>query len=189
MTTDSERRLENLLGSLLTALSDCLTYEADSVVGHTGATAAALTYLVQEPGQGIEQMRRPLGLTQSATVRLVDRLAADGLVERRSGRNGRAIAVHLTANGELAARRILDRRHDVLRSSLVPLDPTERGAMTTMVEKILTSITTGPEHGERICRMCDLAACPTSTCPVNLAAEQRSDQADCQRSAAGPPSR
>ncbi len=172
MPSSSAGRLENLLGALQTALSDSLTFEADSVVGHSGATASALTYLAQEPGLGIEQLKGPLGLSQSATVRLVDRLAVDGLLERRPGNSGRAIAIHLTTAGEVVARQVLDRRHCVLRASLTPLDGPERAVLTTMLEKILSSITAGPDHGERICRMCDLDACPTPSCPVNLVAER-----------------
>jgi MarR family transcriptional repressor of emrRAB len=112
-------------------------------------------------------------------VRLVDRLVADGLVERRAGNNGRAIAVHLMPAGDLAARQILDRRHAVLRDTLGALEDAERTAMTTLVEKLLSSITTGPEHGERICRMCDLDACPIQRCPVNIAGEQLAEQAGC----------
>lgn len=179
MTQTNERRLQNLLGTLLLALSDSITHEVNTVAGHSGATAAALTFLAQEPGVGIEQLKRPLGLTQSATVRLVDRLVADGLAERRAGNNGRAIAVHLNPAGDLAARQILDRRHTVLRDTLGALEDAERAAMTGMVEKLLASITTGPEHGERICRMCDLDACPIQRCPVNIAGEQVAGQAGC----------
>jgi MarR family transcriptional regulator, negative regulator of the multidrug operon emrRAB len=170
---DSEnRRLENLFGTLLTALSDSLVARAEQAAGHSGATAAALTYLVQEPGLGIDQLKDPLGLSQSATVRLVDRLVADGLVERRPGRDGRSISVHLTPPGESVAQQILDQRLAVLAASLASLGQVERCAMTGLVEKILGDITEDIAHAERICRLCDLTTCPLDRCPVTLAAEQ-----------------
>jgi MarR family transcriptional regulator, negative regulator of the multidrug operon emrRAB len=171
--SDSEnRRLENLFGALLTALSDSLVARAEQAAGHSGATAAALTYLVQEPGLSIDELKQPLGLSQSATVRLVDRLVADGLVERRPGRDGRSISVHLTPPGANVAQNILDDRLAVLSASLVSLGEVERGAMTGLVEKILGEITQDIAHGQRVCRLCDLTTCPLDRCPVTVAAER-----------------
>src|SRR5262249_59288143 len=77
------RRLENLLGALAVGLSDGISSAVETTTGHAGAMGAALATLAQEPGLGIEQLRVPLGRTQSATVRVVDRLVADGYAERR----------------------------------------------------------------------------------------------------------
>ena len=163
---DCDRRLENLFGSLLTAISDSLTARAERAAGHSGATAAALVYLTQTPGLSIDRLKRPLGLSQSATVRLVDRLVTDGLAQRRPGRNNRSIAVHLTPPGEKVGRTILDQRQAVLSDVLGPLCAAERSALTTLVEKLLGNVTLRSAHAERICRLCDLATCPSSACPV-----------------------
>ena len=143
---DSEnRRLENLFGTLLTALSDSLVVRAEQAAGHSGATAGALTYLVQEPGLGIDQLKDPLGLSQSATVRLVDRLVADGLVERRPGRDGRSISVHLTPSGESVAQRTSSTSDWRCWPRRWPHSgQVERCAMTGLVEKILGEITRMP---------------------------------------------
>jgi MarR family transcriptional regulator, negative regulator of the multidrug operon emrRAB len=171
------RRLENLLGSLLTALSDALTLQAERTVGHSGATAAALTHLLRQPGQSIDQLKAPLSLSQSATVRLVDRLAGDGLAERRPGRDGRSIAVHLTPGGVEVAHDILTKRREVLGATLASLGEAERDTMTVLLEKILDDITTDVPHGERICRLCDLEVCPLESCPVAQAAYRAAGQA------------
>ena len=71
------RRLENLLGALAVALSDAIASAVETTTGHAGAMGAALATLAQEPGLSIEQLRVPLGRTQSATVRVVDQLVAD----------------------------------------------------------------------------------------------------------------
>src|SRR5487761_1607350 len=71
-------RLENLLGALVLAVSDSLTSAVQTAAGHPGAMAAGLAVLAQEPGLGIEQLRRQLARTQSATVRVVDQLVAEG---------------------------------------------------------------------------------------------------------------
>ncbi|GHJ35537.1 hypothetical protein Sm713_11460 [Streptomyces sp. TS71-3] len=102
MDEHESRRLVNLTGALLSALSDALAGATESAAGHTGATAAALTYLAQQPGSGIDRLKDPLGRTQSATVRVVDRLVSDGFAERRPGRNGRSVSVYLTPRGTAA---------------------------------------------------------------------------------------
>ncbi len=166
---DCDRRLENLFGSLLTAISDSLTARDEEAAGHSGATAAALAYLNQTPGLSIDRLKRPLGLSQSATVRLVDRLVTDGLAQRRPGRNNRSVAIHLTPPGEKVARIILDQRQAVLSAALGPLCVDERDTLTGLIEKLLGNVALCSTHPERICRLCDLAACPSSACPVALA--------------------
>lgn len=113
-------------GALATGLSDRVRMQAGAVTGHSGAAAAALTCLLRESGQGINALMVPLALTQSATVRLADRLAADGFAERRPGGDGRSTAVCLTAQGEKAACGILAERRRVIAGSLAGLTAGER---------------------------------------------------------------
>src|SRR5215471_10338019 len=120
------RRLENLLGALAVGLSDAITSAVETTTGHAGAMGAALATLAQEPGLGIEQLRVPLGRTQSATVRVVDRLVAEGYAERRPGRDNRSVAVVLTDKGDKAAAGVLGSRQDALTEALSVLGPGER---------------------------------------------------------------
>ena len=171
------RRLENLLGALAVALSDAITSVVETTSGHAGAMGAALAVLAQEPGLSIEQLRVPLGRTQSATVRVVDQLAADGYAERRPGRDQRSVAVVLTPKGTEAAARALASREQALSDALGGLTPGERKALTTTLEKVLARITSDRAHADQICRLCDLAVCPEPACPVDLAARAREHQA------------
>jgi len=164
------KRLENLLGALAVALSDAIGSAAETATGHAGAMGAALATLAQEPGLGIEQLRVPLGRTQSATVRVVDQLVAEGYAERRAGRDNRSVAVVLTETGNQAAARVLDSRQDALTRALSVLGPGERKTLTATLEKVLAEITTDRAHADQICRLCDLVACPEKVCPVELAA-------------------
>src|SRR5262245_65778395 len=91
---------------------------------------AALAVLAQEPGLGIEQLRVPLGRTQSATVRVVDQLVAEGYAERRPGPDQRRVAVVLTAKGAKAAARVLASREHALSDAVAALTPGERKALT-----------------------------------------------------------
>src|ERR1022692_2272852 len=149
-------RLEKLLGALVLAVSDSLSSAVETAAGHPGAMAAGLAVLAQEPGLGIEQLRRQLARTQSATVRVVDQLVAEGRAERRAGRDHRSISVVLTDQGTAAAARVLDAG--------------ERTALSAVLEKVLAAVTTDRAHAEQICRLCDLGACPLSACPVEHAA-------------------
>jgi MarR family transcriptional repressor of emrRAB len=168
------KRLENLLGALAVALSDSLSVVVEAATGHAGAISAALATLAQEPGLGIEQLRVPLGRTQSATVRIVDQLVADGHAERRPGRDQRSVAVVLTEKGMAAAGEVLDRRRNVLGEAIAALEPAQQRALEPIVAKLLTALTTGYEESERICRLCDVAACPQRICPVELAVPSKS---------------
>ena len=170
------RRLENLLGALAVGLSDAIASAVETTTGHAGAMGAALAILAQEPGLGIEQLRVPLGRTQSATVRVVDQLAAEGYAERRPGRDQRSVAVFLTAKGAEAASRVLAIRERALSDAVSPLTPGERKALTGALEKVLARITTGRAHADQLCRLCDIAACPERVCPVELAARAAQDQ-------------
>jgi MarR family transcriptional repressor of emrRAB len=167
------RRLENLLGALAVGLSDAIASAAETATGHAGAMGAALATLAQEPGLSIEQLRVPLGRTQSATVRVVDQLVAEGHAERRPGRDQRSVAVVLTPKGAEAAGRVLASRERALSGAVGALSPGERKALTATLEKVLAGITTGRAHADRICRLCDLTACPEPACPVELAARDR----------------
>ena len=170
------RRLENLLGALAVGLSDGISSAVETTTGHAGAMGAAMATLAQEPGLGIEQLRVPLGRTQSATVRVVDRLVAEGYAERRAGHDQRRIAVFLTAKGAEAAARVLASREQALNDAVSPLPPGERKALTGALEKMLARITSDRAQADLICRLCDLAACPQSACPVELAARATQDQ-------------
>jgi DNA-binding MarR family transcriptional regulator len=164
------KRLENLIGALAVGLSDSITSAVEAASGHTGVMGAALATLAQEPGLGIEQLRVPLGRTQSATVRVVDQLAAEGYAERRPGRDQRSVAVFLTDKGKQAAARVLGSREDVLTAALSPLTLGERKTLTASLEKVLAAITTDRAHADHICRLCDLSVCPERVCPVEQAA-------------------
>lgn len=169
-------RLENLLGALVLALADGVSAAVGDVSGHAGAASAALAVLAQEPGLSIEQLRVPLGRTQSATVRLVDQLVADGLAVRREGPDRRSVAIFLTQRGTTAASQVLDRRNAVLRLATTALAPEDRRALEPMLETALAAITTDAAHAERICRLCDVASCPVETCPVEYGTDSVTTQ-------------
>jgi len=166
----TDARAANLLGALVTGLQDDLAAAAEAAAAHGAAFPAALVTLQWQPGLTIEALRQVLGLSHSGTVRLLDRLEAEGAVERRPGEDGRSVAVHLTPVGRRQVRAVLGARARRLGAALERLSAGERAQFTRLVEKLLGGLTAGRAHADRICRLCDEGACPDATCPVECAA-------------------
>jgi MarR family transcriptional repressor of emrRAB len=111
--------------------------------GALGASdSAALVALHEHAGGGgesIDALRRTVGLTHSGGVRLVDRLAAAGLVERRVGADQRSVSLVLTPQGRRTARLVLARREAAAAGLLAGLTAAERATLAALHEKILAS--------------------------------------------------
>jgi MarR family transcriptional regulator, negative regulator of the multidrug operon emrRAB len=167
-------REANLLGAVALAVGDRIRAAAELGAGQGGSAPAAVvslaTYL---DGSPIDSIRAPLSLTHSATVRLVDRLVAAGLVERREGPDRRSVAVELTEEGRRAAARAAAAREEALEEALAGLDPGERAELARLHEKVLAALTDGRVAAGRICRLCDARACghEEGRCPVTRAAD------------------
>jgi DNA-binding MarR family transcriptional regulator len=157
----------NVTGALAVAIADRLRGDSD---------AAALITLLERGGLSIEWLRRIVGLSHSAAVRLVDRLSGDGLVHRRPGADGRSVSIRLTASGRRAAERLRRERQDALVNLLAPLEPEERGALLAIAEKVLAGAVGGRWEARLICRLCDHGACTAAGgCPVDRAATERGE--------------
>jgi DNA-binding MarR family transcriptional regulator len=162
----SASRTSNLLGALAVALSDALTEVTERGARHGAAAPAALVTIADEAQISIERLRQVLQLSHSGAVRLIDRLAADGLVERRSGRDQRSVSLVLTSAGRKAAAAVLAERQAVLDRTLAGLTAAERRSLTPLVEKLLAGVSAGRRSADHICRLCDTSVCPLSDCPV-----------------------
>jgi hypothetical protein len=111
-------------------------------------------------------------LTHSGAVRLVDRLAADGLVTRGAGGDGRSRSVALTAAGVRAAEEIAAARAEVLGAALDGLSVEERATLGALLGRVMANVVQVKDGGAWICRLCDLAACERAAgrCPAATAA-------------------
>jgi DNA-binding MarR family transcriptional regulator len=163
-------RLANLLGAWSLAVADRVTAAAAAAAGRGGQAPAALVALDQfAEGSTIERLSAVLGLTHSATVRLVDVLVADGHVARRRRRGDRrAVAIGLTASGRGAARRISRARRQAVEEALGGLTAAQGRALTAMAERLTGDLAAlrleqravgQVPAGGWLCRMCDFEAC------------------------------
>ncbi|MFN3232422.1 MAG: MarR family winged helix-turn-helix transcriptional regulator [Alphaproteobacteria bacterium] len=157
-------RTANLLGTVALAVADRIEEIAREIVSHSGATPAALVVIGYGLGPSNHQLRRVLGLSHPGAVRLVDRLVADGLVERRRGRDKRAVALHLTDKGYKFRETLLEGRLAAIRQFLVPLDPSEQEDLAVLLHKLLSSMQPSDLERCRLCRLCDDSVC--SDCPI-----------------------
>jgi DNA-binding MarR family transcriptional regulator len=163
----------NLVGALGVVLADLLADAAELAGGATPATALVALNGTSAGGT-IDALAAVVGLSHSGTVRLVDRLAREELVERRRGADQRSAALVLTPAGRRAARRVLSRREANVQSVLALLTDDQRAVLTDVAEAVLTV----SDDERRICRLCDLEACERrrGRCPVEPARRRRSNQ-------------
>jgi MarR family transcriptional regulator, negative regulator of the multidrug operon emrRAB len=181
-TRSSRERTVNMLGALSLVVADRVNASAEKVTAMGPSAPAALAALHEFlDGGSVTQLSSVLGLTHSGTVRLVDRLYAEGLVERAGSQDGRAVSVVLTRSGRRMATRVLQARRNSLDTLLSGATPAEIGQLLPLLEKLLAAVTRARaaerSSGDQdrpppwLCRLCDFDACGRSegNCPVNNA--------------------
>ncbi len=154
----------NLLGVIGLSIADRIHNSALEVMNRAGETPAALVILGYGFGPSNDKLRQVLGLSHPGTVRLVDRLVADGLVERRKGRDNREIALYLTDKGHASREDLLQGRLASIRSLLTPLDEEEQQSLDAILRKLLISMHPNDLERRRLCRLCDDRVC--EDCPI-----------------------
>ena len=181
-TRSSHQHAANVLGALSLVVADRMNAAVEAVAALGPSAPAALAALHEFlDGGSVTQLSSVLGLSHSGTVRLVDRLADEGLVERIGAQDGRAVSVVLTSSGGRVALRIRQARSKALTGALSALTSDEVDNLAAALDKMLTTITLAraKERSARphdrpqpwLCRLCDFAACGRSegNCPVNNA--------------------
>lgn len=136
-------------------ISDDIVRASSSRAPEAGPAASALALIAHKPGLSIRMLSVGVGLSHAATVRLVDRLSTEGLVERREhSTDGRTRSLHLTEAGKVASDAVLASRDKVIAEGLSILTPTELDALYSIAERVLRDRLENLEHSYRICRLC-----------------------------------
>jgi DNA-binding MarR family transcriptional regulator len=100
---------------------------ADETGGVSVVQLRALTVLHREGAANLAQLAEGMGVTVSTTSRLVDRLVAAGLVDRRTAEHDRReISLRLTSRGDTLLEHYDDRRLALLRECLDALPDDKR---------------------------------------------------------------
>ena len=166
----------NLLGALSLLLADRMADAMGEAGGRPESAAAALGALLHFLDRpAVDLLRQVLGLTSSGTVRLVDRMAESGYVERGPGGDGRSTSVTLTQAGQAAAHRVAAARAGVLEDALAGLPHGDRDELRRILGTMLAGLMRGPGAVRWMCRLCDTGACRGAAggCPVGNAARER----------------
>jgi DNA-binding MarR family transcriptional regulator len=166
----------NVFGALALVVSDQIADATAAAAGRSEsapAALAALLHFLDRPS--VDLLRQVLGLTSSGTVRLLDRLAEAGLIERVAAEDRRSTAVVLTDAGKAVAEDVCRARAGVLDRALAALAPAERADFERLVGKMLVGMMRGPGAVRWICRLCDTGICRGAPggCPVGNAALAR----------------
>jgi DNA-binding MarR family transcriptional regulator len=161
-------RLTQLFGVLALAAADRFRSSVETAVGRGGAHPGALVHLDAYPGESVQALATVLGVSQPAAVKIADRLATDGLVERRTGTDHRVRTLHLTPAGRRAAADVLSRRAAALDELLAGLAPAEREALDPILEKLVAGLAQDRPGALTVCRLCDRTACcgGATGCPL-----------------------
>lgn len=162
-------RVSNLLGAAALAITDRTLARIADTAGVSASAAAAVVVLSASPGLGVTELGRRIGLSQSATARMVDTLEAADLARRSPG-TGRLVRVTLTDPGRRTASKALRARDEAVAEVLSDFDGEEKTALEGLLGKLLARLYQGVQNAELLCRLCDRSTCVEgAVCPVGQA--------------------
>ena len=114
---------------------------------HPGAPAMtptklrALDVIGEETGVRVGELAERIGIDETTATRLVDRLEAAGVAERRGATDDRrVIVVGLTPAGVTLARQVAQRRQRFLSDVLTALEPEERTELVRLTAKAAAAL-------------------------------------------------
>ena len=102
--------IETFSGAFALAISDDIVRASSSRAPEAGPAASALALLAHKPGLSIRMLAIRVGLSHAGTVRLVDRLVSEGLIERRGIRQTGARDPLSYSNWQVASDEVLASR-------------------------------------------------------------------------------
>lgn len=160
-------RIANMLGALAGAIVERIDSPLKDHPNQTGSAAAALNIIAANAGCSNGELSATLKLSHPATVRVVDRLVASGMVERRTADDRRAVSLFLTTAGRQRVRAMVEGRCRSLHGIVQLLAPSQQRQLEAIAETLLRALTISASEGMHICRLCDEVACPPELCPVH----------------------
>lgn len=132
--------LVGLIFESAAGLRHLLSPRLEREIGVGGQAFDVLIRLERTPGRALRMtdLAAQTGLTKSGLTRAIDRLVAEGLVERAEcDRDGRGTYAVLTATGSACVSAVLDRhRDDIVRLLEGAMTETERVALAALLTKI-----------------------------------------------------
>lgn len=130
------------------ALVDLTQATAD---GLSPTSIAALNAIRVHESLSIGDIATIVGLTHSATVRLVDRLEKDWLV-RRGRRKGREVMVENTSRGKRRVTTLNESLHDTIREVLEQMPKRDRDGLSAGADSFLRALVEMGQDHKRLYR-------------------------------------
>jgi MarR family transcriptional regulator, negative regulator of the multidrug operon emrRAB len=171
----------NVLRALARNLDALAADETTAPLDHASARDA-VTLLGWRGEITSDSLQEALDLSQPACVRVVDRLAAAGLVTRRRTPGDRRLRIALTDSGERAATRLVRDSGEGVRRALHEALPgiEDLAGFVAALDRVATVVFGDATDTIRFCRSCDVAACvrgprgcpSDAACRANVAQER-----------------
>ena len=163
------RQTANILGALALLIQDRVEAHWQQELDLSLMAAAALIQVDWEPGCSIEGVAQNIGLTHSATVRIVDKLVErDLLTKDRARKDARAQSLKLSKAGKRTVEQLHATRNTVTDELLGLLPPQQVEALGKAVGTILCRTVTSLEESNATCRVCDQTRCRPEICPIQF---------------------
>ena len=134
-------------------------------VGVDARELAALTLVATHDGCSVEWLRQRIRLTQSGTVRLVDRLGDRGLAQRGTS-TGRGVPLHLTTAGQERLAQWHHTRERVVDALLTGVPAQQRPMLVDLLATALQAEERLRPQADATCRTCSWPECGQD-CPVD----------------------
>jgi DNA-binding MarR family transcriptional regulator len=163
------RQTANILGALALLIQDRVQTRWQEELGLSPMAAATLIQVEWESGCSIELAARYIGLSHSATVRIVDKLVEAGLVSKdRTDKDARVQSLKLTRAGKRIEQQLHAARNKVTDELLSLLPPQQVDALGSSIGTILRGAVTDPVESYTTCRVCDENRCQVEICPIQV---------------------
>lgn len=163
-------RTLNVLGAWILQAADLLNAGITELELST-REAAALILVSTHQGRGIDWLQHRVGLTQSGTVRLVDRLVDEGWLVRGAESSRRSVRLQITDAGEQVIAAVLNERAATLGRLIETLRTEEHELLGDMAARMLAASERDRREADTACRLCDWPTCGEQ-CPVHRSAPQ-----------------
>jgi DNA-binding MarR family transcriptional regulator len=166
-------RTANLLAAFAGEVTERVGDELKTHPNQTDSAIAALNVMSFWDGITNAELASALRLSHTATVRLVDKLESQGMVEAREGKDRRATYLHLTAVGKKAATPMLAARCSAVEPYLSVLSASEEAQLTRLLEKLIRPLATDDLTVSHFCRLCNFDVCPDELCPMHASSKSK----------------
>ena len=135
---------EEYIGVVISDVARLLRTEFDRRVRRLGITRAqwlVLTRLHRRPGASLSELAEMMEVEKATAGRMIDRLVANGWVERRTAREDRRIKrVYLTDDAERVHKRIWRVAEQTVDAALADLSARERRQLMSLMQRIKTTL-------------------------------------------------